>query len=50
MSARYCKKNKERFQKKACERYQDLSAEEKIKTENMVANNIKIFQSMINQG
>ena len=31
MSARYCKKNKERIQKKSCERYQNLSKEEKNK-------------------
>ena len=35
----------------ACERYQDLSEEEKNKkNENMVANNIKISQKMKNKG
>ena len=29
LSARYYKKNKERIQKKSCERYQNLSKEEK---------------------
>ena len=32
VSAKYYKKNKERLQKKACERYQNLSKEEKKAT------------------
>ena len=36
-------KNKERLQKEAHERYQNLSEEEKEKRDDIVANNIKIF-------
>ena len=48
--ARYYQKNKEKVQKKACERYQNLSKEEKEKSVNMVANDTKIFPNMKNKG
>ena len=41
-SAKYYQDNKERLQKKARERYQSLSKEEKEKNNNMVANKTKI--------
>ena len=44
-SANHYQKNKERLHKKACERYQDLF-EEKIKNENLVAKDMKIFLIM----
>ena len=37
---------KKYYQKKACERYQSLSKEEKEKSDNMVVNNTKIYQKM----
>ena len=47
-SASYYKKNKERLLKKARERYQDLSEEEKNKSRECCSNinNIKISQKM----
>ena len=42
LSAKYHYKNKEILQEKACERYQNLSKEEKEKSDNMVANVTKI--------
>ena len=45
LSAKYYKENKERLQKKARERYQNLSKEEK-KIDNMVANGTKFSQKM----
>ena len=41
--AKYYQENKERLQKKARERYQNLSREEKEKSNNMAVNVIKIF-------
>ena len=41
-SAKYYQDNKERLQKKARERYQSLSKEEKEKNDNMVVNKTKI--------
>ena len=41
-SAKYYQKNKERLPKKSPERYQGLS-------DNMVANNIKVYQKMKNK-
>ena len=41
--AKYYQENKERLQKKARERYQNLSREEKEKSSNMAVNVIKIF-------
>ena len=46
LSARYYQENKERLQKKAHERYQNLSKEEKEKRGKMVMNVIKISQKM----
>ena len=46
LSAKYDHENKERLQKKARERYQNLSKEEKEKNDNMVVNVIKISQKM----
>ena len=43
MSTGCYQKNKERHGGKARERYQNLSEEEKIESENMVMNHIKIF-------
>ena len=50
LSAKYYQNGKERLQKRAPQRYQDLSEEENKKTENMVANGIKIFLKMKNKG
>ena len=45
LSAKYCQENKERFQNKAYERYQNLSKEKKKKkSNNMVVNVTKIFR------
>ena len=41
-SAKYYRENKERLQKRACERYQNLSKEEKEKQNNTVVNVTKI--------
>ena len=49
LSAKYCQKNKERLQKKSCERYQNLSKEEKAKSNNMVVNVTKISKKMKNK-
>ena len=48
LSAKYYQENKERLpKKKARERYQNLSKEEKEKKRNnMIVNNIKIYQRM----
>ena len=46
--AKYYQNNKKRLQKKARERYQNLSKEEKEKI-NMVVNNTKIYQKMKNK-
>ena len=47
LSAKYYQENKERLQKKACERYQSLSKEEKEKkSDNMAVNLTKISQKM----
>ena len=43
-SAKYYQDNKERLQKRARERYQNLSEEEKEK--NMVMNGMKIYRRM----
>ena len=49
LSAKYYQKNKERLQKKSCERYQNLSKEEKAESNNMVVNVTKISQKMKNK-
>ena len=46
LSSNYYQENKERLQKKARERYQNLSKEEKEKGNNMVVNVTKISQKM----
>ena len=46
--AKYYQENKERLQKKACERYQNLSKEEKENSNNMVVNDPKMSQDMKN--
>ena len=46
LSAKYYHENKERLQEKACERYQNLSKEEKEKREDIVVNIKKISQKM----
>ena len=38
LSAKYYQQNKKRLQKKACERYQNLSKEKKEKSGNMAVN------------
>ena len=38
LSTKYYQENRERLKKKACERYQNLSKEEKEKNNNMVVN------------
>ena len=43
MPSEYYQKNKERIQREAHERYQNLSEEEKTGKVNMVASNIRIF-------
>ena len=43
LSAKCYPENKERLQKKARERYQNLSREEKEKSNNMAVNVMKIF-------
>ena len=49
-SAKYYQDNKERLQKKARERYQSLSKEEKEKkSNNTVMNNTKIYEKMKNK-
>ena len=49
LSAKYYQENKERLQKKASERYQNLSKEEKEKSDIMVASVTKISQKMKNK-
>ena len=49
-SAKYYQNNKERLKKKARERYQSISKEEKEKNDNMVAKVTKIYQKMKNKG
>ena len=49
-SAKYYQKNKERLQKRACERYQNLSKEERKKSDSMIMNEIKISLKMKNMG
>ena len=46
LSAKHYQKNKERLQKKARERYQNLSIEEKEKSDNMIVNITKISQKI----
>ena len=46
--AKYYQENKERLQKKACERYQNLSKEEKENSNNMVVNDTRMSQDMKN--
>ena len=46
LSAKYYQENKERLQKKASERYQNLSKEEQEESDNMVMNVTKISQKM----
>ena len=48
-SVKYFQNNKERLQKKAREKYQILSKEEKDKSDNMVLIDIKISQNMKNK-
>ena len=48
-SAKYYQNNKEILQRKAHERYQSLSQEEKKKSNNMVVNDTKISQKMKNK-
>ena len=43
---KYYQENKERLPKKACERYQILSKEEKGKSVNMIVNITKVSQKM----
>ena len=45
----YYQKNKEKNSKKARERYQNLSEEEKERSINMIVNHIKIFYRMKNK-
>ena len=47
--AKYYKENKERLQKKACERYKIFLREKKKKGNNMVINVTKISQKMKNK-
>ena len=49
LSAKYYQENKERLQKKACKRYQNLSKKEKENNNNMVVNVTKISQKMKNK-
>ena len=46
LSAKYYQENKERLQKKASKRYQNLSKEEQEESDNMVMNVTKISQKM----
>ena len=48
-SAKYYQNNKEKLQKKARERYQSPSKEEKEKTDSMVVNDTKVYQNMKNK-
>ena len=49
-SARYSQKNKEKIKKKSRERHQNLSEEEKTKSEHTVVNDLRISQKMKNKG
>ena len=49
ISVKYCQEYKERLQKKACERYKNLSKEKKEKSCNTVVNVPKISQKMKNK-
>ena len=49
LSAKYYQENKERLQKKACERYKIFLREKKKKGNNMVINVTKISQKMKNK-
>ena len=49
LSAKYYQKNKERLQKKPCERYQNLSKEEKEEKWLMVMNVTKISRKRKNK-
>ena len=49
LSAKYYQENKERLQKEAHERYQNLSKEEYEKSNNIVLNVTKISQKMKNK-
>ena len=48
-SAKYYQNNKEKLQKKARERYQSTSKEEKEKADSMVVNDTKVYQNMKNK-
>ena len=48
-SAKYCQENKEKLQKKARERYQNLAKEEKEKKNNLVVKVTKISQKRKNK-
>ena len=55
LPAEYCQKNKERLQKEACERYQNLSEEKsakkkKQKSVSIIVKTIKTFLKMKNKG
>ena len=47
---RHYQKNQRKDLKKHCERHQNLSAKNKPKTKNMVANEIEIYQNIKNNG
>ena len=47
--AKYHQNNKERVQKKACEKYQSIFEDKKKKRDNMVLNDTKIYQKMENK-
>ena len=49
-STKYYQDNKETLQEKACERYQSLCRKKKRKSNNMIANNIKISKKMKSKG
>ena len=49
LSTKYYQEYKERQPKKARERYQNLSKEEKEKSNNMVVEDTKIYQKMKNK-
>ena len=48
-SAKYYQTNKERLQKKACERHQSLSKKEKEKSDSLVVKDTKIYEKMKNK-
>ena len=50
LSTKYYQENKERLQNKARETYQELSKEEKEKSDNMVVNLTKVSQKIKNKG